>query len=68
MTIKIVADRESRKSFCLLIGIAEGAYNSKHAEAAKLYYTTILLFYYTTTLALIRRQSTGTGTRRQSRH
>ena len=34
-------------------GIAEGTYNSKHAEAAKLYYTTILLCYYTTTLALI---------------
>ena len=27
--------------FCLLKGIAEGTYNSKHAEAAKLYYTTI---------------------------
>ena len=24
-------------------GIAEGTYNSKHAEAARLYYTTILL-------------------------
>ena len=36
--------------FCLLKGIAEGTYNSEHAEAAKLYYTTILLFYYTTTL------------------
>ena len=27
--------------FCLLKGIAEGTYNAKHAEAAKLYYTTI---------------------------
>ena len=35
---------------CLLKVIAEGTYNSKHAEAAKLYYTTILLCYYTTTL------------------
>jgi len=26
--------------FCLLKGIAEGTYNSKHAEAARLYYTT----------------------------
>ena len=33
-------------------GIAEGIYHTKHAEAARLYYTTILLFYYTTTLAL----------------
>ena len=33
-------------------GIAEGTYNTKHAEAARLYYTTILLCYYTTTLAL----------------
>ena len=29
------------RGFCLLKGIAEGTYNSKHAEAAKLYYTTI---------------------------
>jgi hypothetical protein len=36
----------------LLKGIAQGTYNTKHAEAARLYYTTILLFYYTTTLAL----------------
>jgi len=28
-----------------LEGIAEGTYNTKHAEAARLYYTTILLFY-----------------------
>ena len=35
-----------------LKGIAEGTYNTKHAEAARLYYTTILLFYYTTALAL----------------
>ena len=30
--------------FCLLKGIAEGTYNTKHAEAARLYYTTILLY------------------------
>ena len=41
-------------------GIAEGTYNSKHAEATRLYYTTILLCYYTTTLAL---KSSGTGTK-----
>ena len=35
-----VLDRCERE-FCLLKGIAEGTYNSKHAEAAKLYYTTI---------------------------
>ena len=29
------------REFCLLKGIAEGTYKSKHAEAAKLYYTTI---------------------------
>ena len=28
------------RGFCLLQGIAEGTYNSKHAEAARLYYTT----------------------------
>ena len=28
------------RGFCLLKGIAEGTYNSKHAEAARLYYTT----------------------------
>ena len=32
-----------------LKGIAEGTYNTKHAEAARLYYTTILLYYDTTT-------------------
>ena len=31
---------ESERGFCLLKGIAEGTYNSKHAEAARLYYTT----------------------------
>ena len=41
-------------------GIAEGTYKTKHAEAARLYYTTILLCYYTTTLAL---KSSGTGTK-----
>ena len=40
------------REFRVLKGIAEGAYNTKHAEAARLYYTTILLFYYTSTLAL----------------
>ena len=52
------------REFCLLKGIAEGTYNTKHAEAARLYYTTILLCYYTTTLAL---KSSGAETRRQSR-
>jgi hypothetical protein len=41
------------RGFCLLKGIAEGTYNTKHAEAARLYYTTILLCYYTTTLLLL---------------
>jgi len=35
---KLLAERE--RGFCLLKGIAEGTYNSKHAEAARLYYTT----------------------------
>jgi len=30
---------ECERGFCLLKGIAEGTYNSKHAEAAKLYYS-----------------------------
>ena len=30
----------NERGFCLLKGIAEGTYNSKHAEAARLYYTT----------------------------
>ena len=38
--------------FCLLKERAEGTYKTKHAEAARLYYTTILLYDYTTTLAL----------------
>ena len=54
----------SEREFCLLKGIAEGTYNTKHAEAARLYYTTILLCYYTTTLAL---KSSGAETRRRSR-
>ena len=29
------------RGVCLLKGIAEGTYKTKHAEAAKLYYTTI---------------------------
>jgi hypothetical protein len=37
------------REFRLLKGIAEGTYNTKHAEAARLYYTTILLYYDTTT-------------------
>ena len=44
----LVLEREFR----LLKGIAEGTYNTKHAEAARLYYSSILRFYYTTTLAL----------------
>ena len=28
------------REFCLSKGIAEGTYNTKHAEAARLYYTT----------------------------
>ena len=30
-----------KRVVCLLKGIAEGTYKSKHAEAARLYYTTI---------------------------
>ena len=37
------------REFCLLKGNAEGTYNTKHAEAARLCYTTILLYYDTTT-------------------
>ena len=33
-------NEEVERGFCLLKGIAEGTYNSKHAEAARLYYTT----------------------------
>ena len=47
---------------CLLKGIAEGTYNTKHAEAARLYYTTILLCYSTTTLPQVVATSSGTGT------
>lgn len=32
------------REFRLLKGIAEGIYNTKHAEAARLDYTTILLY------------------------
>ena len=39
-------------------GIAEGTYNTKHAEAARLYYTTMLLDYYTTTNTLTPAQLT----------
>ena len=38
--------REREREFRLLKGIAEGTYNTKHAEAARLYYTTILRYYY----------------------
>ena len=34
------APRTHERWFCLLKGIAEGTYNSKHAEAARLYHTT----------------------------
>ena len=34
------------REFRLLKGIAEGTYNTKHAEAARLYYTTILRYYH----------------------
>ena len=40
-----VAQRRERE-FRLLKGIAEGTYNTKHAEAARLYYTTILRYYH----------------------
>ena len=33
--------REREREFRLLKGIAEGTYKTKHAEAARLYYTTI---------------------------
>jgi hypothetical protein len=36
-----IIESNKERGFCLLKGIAEGTYNSKHAEAAKLYYTTI---------------------------
>jgi len=45
--------KKRERVFCLLKGIAEGTYNTKHAEAARLYYTTILLCYYTTLLLLL---------------
>ena len=45
------------REFRLLKGIAEGTYNTKHAEAARLYYTTILLYYDTTTYTHIHLQS-----------
>ena len=61
--LRLPSLREER-GFCLLKGIAEGTYNTKHAEAARLYYTTILLCYYTTTLAL---KSSGAETRRRSK-
>ena len=45
------------REFRLLKGIAEGTYNTKHAEAARLYYTTTLLYYDTTTYTHIHLQS-----------
>ena len=37
------------REFCLLKGIAEGTYNTKHAEAARLYYTTTYIHTHTPT-------------------
>ena len=37
------------REFCLLKGIAEGTYNTKHAEAARLYYTTTYTHTHTPT-------------------
>ena len=38
--------RGHKREFCLLKGIAEGTYNSKHAEAARLYYVTVIQRQY----------------------
>ena len=35
------------REFCLSKGITEGTYNTKHAEAARLYYTTIYIHTHT---------------------
>ena len=43
-------------------GFAEGTYNTKHAEAARLYYTTILRYYDTTTYTHIHLQSLSSDT------
>ena len=40
---------DSEREFCLLEGSAEGTYNTKHAEAARLYYTTTYTHTYTPT-------------------
>ena len=40
---------EFEREFCLLQGIAEGTYNTKRAEAARLYYTTTNIHTYTPT-------------------
>ena len=37
-----MVEQFGEREFRLLKGIAEGTYNTKHAEAARLYYTTIL--------------------------
>ena len=37
------------REFCLLKGIAEGTYNTRHAEAARLYYTTTYIHTHTHT-------------------
>jgi len=37
------------REFCLLKGIAEGTYSTKHAEAARLYYTTTYIHTHTPT-------------------
>ena len=42
----VLSSLSIEREFRLLKGIAEGAYNTKHAEAARLYYTTILLHYH----------------------
>jgi len=40
-SLTAVPRKALEREFRLLKGIAEGTYNTKHAEAAKLYYTTI---------------------------
>jgi len=37
------------REFCLLKGIAEGMYKTKHAETARLYYTTTYIHTHTPT-------------------
>ena len=47
--IVFVPLRRLEREACLLKGIAEGTYNTKHAEAARLYYTTIYIHTHTPT-------------------